>query len=69
MDSLYQHFLTATALILVIEGLMYAVFPKQIQKVMTIASDLPQDKLRHFGSIMLLAGVLLIWFFTLNTEI
>ncbi|HPF77867.1 MAG TPA: DUF2065 domain-containing protein [Alphaproteobacteria bacterium] len=61
MASLGFYLLTAIALIFVIEGLLYAIFPKQIQRVMAMASTLPPEKFRSFGAAMLSFGVLLVW--------
>ncbi len=61
MDSLSSHLLTALALIFVIEGLLYAIFPKHIQKMMAIASQLPEQKFKSFGAAMISLGVLGVW--------
>lgn len=61
MDSFWSHLMTAGALVLVIEGLLYAVFPSHIQNVMDMASKMPKEKFRLFGMSMLALGVLLVW--------
>jgi uncharacterized protein YjeT (DUF2065 family) len=63
MESLGTHLLTAFALIFVIEGLLYAVFPRQIQNIMKIASDIPSEKFRSFCAAMIAFGVILVWLF------
>lgn len=63
MESFGSHLLTAFALIFVIEGLLYAIFPKHIQKMMAMASDFPIEKFRAFGGAMVAFGVLLVWLF------
>ncbi|HPD83725.1 MAG: DUF2065 domain-containing protein [Alphaproteobacteria bacterium] len=63
MESLSTHLLLAFALIFVIEGLLYAVFPLQIQRMMAMASILPKDKFRNFGAAMIAFGIILVWLF------
>lgn len=63
MESFSSHLLTAFALIFVIEGLLYALFPKHIQRMMAMASIFPPEKFRSFGAAMLTVGVLLVWVF------
>lgn len=63
MDDFLATLLTAFALIFVIEGLLYAVFPQHIQKMMALASELPAEKFRFFGAAMIAFGVLLVWLF------
>lgn len=63
MSNLFSHLLTAFALIFVIEGLLYAIFPTHIQKMMAMASDFPPEKFRSFGAAMVALGVLLVWLF------
>lgn len=61
MNELLTHLLTAFALIFVIEGLLYAIFPTHIQKMMAIASDFTPEKFRSFGAAMVAFGVMLVW--------
>ena len=56
MSDLLSHLLTAFALIFVIEGLLYAIFPTHIQKMMAMASDFPPEKFRSFGAAMVALG-------------
>lgn len=56
-----SHFATAFALIFVIEGLFYAIFPNYIQKMMVVASNMKSEKLRYLGATMMAFGVLLVW--------
>ncbi len=55
------YILTAVALMFVIEGLVYALFPDFVRKMMAMAVMLPVNKLRLFGACMAASGVLLIW--------
>ncbi len=63
MDNFVSHFLTACALVFVIEGLLYALFPTYLQKVMLMVGDLTAQKLRSLGAAMIAFGVLLVWIF------
>ena len=63
MDEFFSHLLTAFALVFVIEGLLYAIFPSHIQKMMAMASVFPPEKLRSFGAAMMAFGILLVWLF------
>lgn len=58
MDSLLSHIALAIALIFVIEGLIYAVFPGQIKNIMKMASDMDNEKFRYYGASMVAFGVL-----------
>lgn len=61
MEEFGKHLLTAFALIFVIEGLLYAIFPSHIQKMMEMASQMDKEKFRNFGAAMIAFGVLLVW--------
>lgn len=63
MQDLGNHLLTAFAFVFVIEGLLYAVFPDHVQRMMAAASDFPKEKFRYFGATMLAFGVILVWIF------
>ena len=54
--------LTALALILVIEGALYALFPARMKRMMTEALRLPDETLRNFGLIAAAIGLGLVWF-------
>jgi len=53
--------LLAAALIFVIEGLIYALFPDLIRKMMAMAIMTDIQKLRFFGLGMAAFGVFLVW--------
>lgn len=63
MDNLLSHLITAFALIFVIEGLLYAIFPSHVQKAMEFASMMPQDTFRYLGGAMVAFGILMVWIF------
>lgn len=52
---------TALGLVLVIEGLVYALLPNQIRRVMLLASEMAPDTLRVGGLIAAGAGVAVVW--------
>lgn len=56
MESFIDIILIAFALIFVIEGMLYALFPDFMQRVLTFALTLPASSLRRFGFVMVLCG-------------
>ena len=63
MESFGSHLLTAFALIFVIEGLLYAIFPSHIQNMMAMAAQIPKDKFKSLGAAMMAFGIILVWVF------
>ncbi len=53
--------LTTLALILVIEGVLYALFPDGMKRILTQAMTLPPSALRRAGLVSVLVGVALVW--------
>lgn len=49
--------LTAFSLVFVIEGLLYALFPEQLKKLMAMALSVPVQQLRIVGLMIALLGV------------
>ena len=56
-----DHLLTAFALVFVIEGLLYAMFPDFVRKMMATALTLEGTQLRNFGLGIAAFGVFWIW--------
>jgi uncharacterized protein YjeT (DUF2065 family) len=54
-------FLTALALVLVIEGGLYALFPEGMRRMMAQMQEIPENRLRVMGVIGAVAGVLGVW--------
>jgi len=54
-------FVTAVALILVIEGALYALFPEGMRRMMRGALELPPTLLRNGGVAALLIGFAIVW--------
>ncbi|MEM6811706.1 MAG: DUF2065 domain-containing protein [Pseudomonadota bacterium] len=61
MESLGSHLLLSTALIFVIEGLIYALFPGHVQLMMKFVTEMTPERLRYFGASMIALGVLLVF--------
>jgi hypothetical protein len=53
--------ITALGLVLVIEGLIYAILPDQVRKMMVLALETPADRLRVGGLVAAGAGVAVVW--------
>ncbi|MCH7929540.1 MAG: DUF2065 domain-containing protein [Proteobacteria bacterium] len=54
-------FLTAVALILVIEGAVYALFPDAMKRMMAQVLTLPDGSLRWAGLAAAVLGIFLVW--------
>lgn len=53
--------LTALGLVLVFEGLTYALVPGQMKNMMAALQQMPPERLRVMGTMTLAAGVFLVW--------
>lgn len=56
-----QDFLTALALVLVIEGLLYAAFPGPMKRAIEAALDAPDSVLRGAGLLAAVVGLIAVW--------
>lgn len=56
-----REFLSALALVLVIEGLLYAAFPEGMKRVLAAALQQPAGQLRLAGLAVAAAGILALW--------
>ena len=56
-----RDFGTAFALVLVIEGCLYAVFPEGMKRAAARAATLPSQMLRTVGLVAACIGVALVW--------
>ncbi|AWJ83216.1 hypothetical protein TSH58p_06550 [Azospirillum sp. TSH58] len=54
-------FLTALALVLVIEGVLYALFPSAMRRLIVEALTMPENRLRVVGLVTAMAGVGFVW--------
>jgi len=57
-----QDLATALALVLVLEGLICALFPSVLKDMMKKVLEMPENSLRLGGVISLAIGVLAVWF-------
>ncbi|MFO1089227.1 MAG: DUF2065 domain-containing protein [Hyphomicrobiales bacterium] len=53
--------LTALGLVLVIEGVLYAVAPGHLKAMMELARQTPDETLRLGGVLAMAAGVAIVW--------
>lgn len=61
MEDFTSVLITALGLVLVIEGLVYALFPAGMQRLMQQVLTLPQSTLRNGGVIAAVIGCLIVW--------
>ena len=54
-------FITAIGLVLVIEGLLYAVAPSVARRMAREAAQIPETTMRAVGIVVVCAGVLVVW--------
>ncbi len=54
-------FLTALALVLVIEGLFLAIFPQRLRQILEVLESIPPESLRIGGVTAAALGVFLVW--------
>ncbi len=52
---------TALGLVLVIEGLLYAVAPGGLRRMMSMAQSMSDDQMRTGGMIAIAIGVAIVW--------
>lgn len=56
-----QDLLVAVGLVLVIEGLLWALAPTFGRRMLEIASEMPESSLRTSGAVAVAIGVLIVW--------
>jgi uncharacterized protein len=56
-----EDFITALGLVLVIEGLLYALFPEALKRMAVHIVQLPAQQMRYGGGVALALGVLIVW--------
>ncbi len=62
MPSFTLLLLMAISMVFVIEGLLCALFPDALKRLMAMATSLPAQQLRIFGLLMALTGVTFLYF-------
>ncbi len=55
------HLVTALGLVLVVEGVAYALFPAQMKRMMETVQALPASSLRNAGLGAAVLGVAIVW--------
>jgi hypothetical protein len=63
MPSFAYTLCLAFALMLVLEGVIYAAFADSLRRLMAMASGMPSQNLRIFGLLTALTGITLLYFF------
>ena len=53
--------ITALGLVLVIEGLMFALAPERLKSVLKVVEEMPKDTLRYLGVAAIACGVFIVW--------
>ncbi len=61
MDGPVEILLTALALAVAIEGIVYALFPDAMKRMMARVMDQPSGSIRIAGLIAAVAGVFVLW--------
>ena len=54
-------FIVAVGLVLALEGLMFAAFPRAVKQAMASVLETPDQMLRIVGIVCALVGILVIW--------
>ena len=54
-------FLSAIALIFILEGLLLFSTPKRLKKILQIITIYPENKIRMIGGVAVLIGIVLLW--------
>lgn len=54
--------IVALGLVLVIEGLLWALAPRFGQRMLEAAAEMPESSLRTAGAVAVAIGVLIVWF-------
>lgn len=61
MGEFLSAILTGVGLVLVLEGLFYAIGPATMKTAMRIVLEMPDGRLRYGGLIAMVVGCVLIW--------
>ena len=62
-----KELLIGLGLLLVIEGLLYAVSPNSMKNMLNLMKDMPATKLRSGGLIFAVIGFILVWYIKKNS--
>ena len=53
--------ITALALVLIVEGAVYALFPEAMKRIIVVVAAQPSSSLRNVGFLTAIAGLGLLW--------
>jgi len=56
-----KFFLCVIGMVMIIEGLPYFGFPESMKQMMKKVIEIPDDALRKFGFVLMLAGLVLVY--------
>ena len=56
-----KFFLCVIGMVMILEGLPYFAFPENMKEMMRKVLDLPDDTLRKFGFVLMLAGLVFVY--------
>ena len=62
IDVKMKFFLCVIGMVMIIEGIPYFGFPKNMKQMMKKVMEIPDDALRKFGFVLMLTGLLLVYF-------
>ena len=62
MQGILTYVIVGVALVLAVEGFLYALFTDQVRKFLTKLHSVPDRKLRSGGLVALVIGVAILWF-------
>lgn len=65
MESFSFYILSSLALVIVIEGLVYAFFPDAVKRMMNVALAMSPEHLRMIGASAATLGLLSLWLISL----
>jgi uncharacterized protein YjeT (DUF2065 family) len=46
---------------MILEGLVYALAPSLLERMLEILSEMPQSAVRQIGALVVVAGLVLVW--------
>tara|TARA_R110002072_G_scaffold3472_5_gene25278 strand:- start:6172 stop:6366 length:195 start_codon:yes stop_codon:yes gene_type:complete len=53
--------LLALGLVMILEGLVYALAPSLLERMLQVLSAMPQSAVRQIGALVVVAGLVLVW--------
>ena len=53
--------LLAIGLVLIVEGLVYALAPSLLERMLELLRELPPEAIRQIGALVVVVGLVLVW--------